>query len=65
MKMKVAEQLAMKTVGTTKISAKPTTKSVKTREVRRPSRRQVMRETRSVVVANARKRTMGRPASVA
>jgi len=61
MKMKVAEQLAMMTVGTTKRSAKPTRKKVMAIETRRPRKRQVDRETRRVVVAKARKRASGRP----
>jgi len=61
MKMKVAEQLAMMTVGTTKRSAKPTRKKVMAIETRRPRNRQVDRETRRVVVAKARKRASGRP----
>jgi hypothetical protein len=61
MKMKVAEQLAMMTVGTTKSSAKPTRKKVMAIETRRPRKRQVDRETSRVVVAKARKRTRGRP----
>jgi hypothetical protein len=61
MKMKVAEQLAMKTVGTTKRSAKPSTKKENARAARRPRNRQVERETRSVAVAKARKRVRGRP----
>lgn len=63
MKMKVAEQLAKNMVGTTKRRAKPTTKKVNAREARRPSRRQVVRDTSSVVVAKARKRTNGMPVS--
>lgn len=65
MKMKVAEQLAIKTVGTTKMRAKPTTMKVKAREARRPSSRQVVSETRRVVVAKATKRIRGRPARTA
>jgi hypothetical protein len=61
MKMKVAEQLAMKTVGTTKRRAKPRTKKENARAARRPRKMQVERETRSVVVAKATKRTRGRP----
>lgn len=61
MKMKVAEQLAMMRVGTTKRSAKPTRKKVMVIETRRPRKRQVDRETRRVVVAKARKRASGRP----
>jgi hypothetical protein len=61
MKMKVAEQLAMMMVGTTKRSAKPTRKKVMAMETSRPRKRQVDRDTRRVVVANARKSTSGRP----
>jgi hypothetical protein len=61
MKIKVAEQLAMKTVGTTKRSAKPSTKKEKVRAARRPRKRQVERDTRSVTVARAKKRMSGRP----
>lgn len=63
--MKVAEQLAMTTVGTTKSNAKPTTKKVMVSEAMRPRRRQVVRQTRRVAAAKARKRTMGRPANAA
>jgi hypothetical protein len=59
--MKVAEQLAMNTVGTTKRRAKPITKKEKVRAARVPRKRQVLRETRSVVVAKAKKRMRGRP----
>ena len=61
MKMMVAEQLAMMTVGTTKRRAKPTRKKVMAIETRMPRKRQVERETRRVVAAKARKRTSGRP----
>ena len=61
MKMKVAEQLATKTVGTTKRRAKPRTKEENTRAARRPKKRQVERETRRVAAAKAKKRTSERP----
>lgn len=65
MKMKVAEQLARKMVGTTNRRAKPTRKNVKARAARRPRRRHVVRDTRRVVVAKERKRTRGSPISAA
>jgi len=61
-KTNVAEQLAMKTVGTTKMRAKPMIKKVNASAARRPRSRQVERETSRVVVAKARKRTSGSPA---
>ena len=59
MKMMVAEQLAMMTVGTTKRRAKPTRKKVMAIETRMPRKRQVERETRRVVAAKARKGRAG------
>lgn len=64
-KMKMAEKLAMKTVGTTKIRARPTTKKVMLRETSRPRKRQVVKETRRVTAAKARKRTRGMPVNAA
>ena len=61
MKMKVAEQLATKTVGTTKRKAKPRTKEENAKAARRPKKRQVERETRRVAAAKAKKRTSERP----
>lgn len=65
MKMKVAEQLATKMVGMTKMSAKPTTRKVVAKETRRPRRRQVVKDTSSVVTAKAMKRISGRPTRAA
>jgi len=65
MKMKVAEQLATMTVGMTKRSAKPTTRKVVAKEMKRPRRRQVVKETSSVVTIKAMKRTSGRPTKAA
>lgn len=65
MKMKVAEQLAMNTVGTTKSREKPTTKKVTLRETSSPRKRQVARETRRVAAAKATKRTRGMPVNAA
>ena len=65
MKMKVTEQLATMTVGMTKRSAKPTTRKVVDKETKRPRRRQVVKETSSVVTINAMKRISGRPTKAA
>jgi hypothetical protein len=59
--MKVAKQLATRTVGTTKRSAKPITKKEKAMAARAPRKRQVLREIRSVAKAKAKKRMRGRP----
>jgi hypothetical protein len=62
-KMRVAAQLARKSVGTTKMSAIPMAKKEKVMETRRPKNRQVDTETRIVVAAKARKRANGMPVS--